>query len=164
MQQRRYHWLNRRKLVILYCYLLLHQLHRSFISHRVITSNFLTANSWTTSISCRRKNQLFQSRSCAGQAKHLNNWSQMIYAKFCKINTSFFTTCNGLPLSLFCIYIYIYLYSCVGSGRPQYRSPSNHSALPSSPSFREYMASFILRKYSHYVQLWIRLWITLFTF
>ena len=45
VQQRSYLWLNRRKLVIVFCYLLLHQLHRSFISHWVITSNCLTADS-----------------------------------------------------------------------------------------------------------------------
>jgi hypothetical protein len=51
-------WLNRRKLVILYCYLLLHQLHRSFIAHWLIASNCLTANSWTTSMYCRKRNHL----------------------------------------------------------------------------------------------------------
>jgi hypothetical protein len=58
VQQRRYRWLNRRKLLILYCYLLLHQLHRTFIAHWLVASNCLTANNWTTSIYCRRSNQL----------------------------------------------------------------------------------------------------------
>jgi hypothetical protein len=71
VQQRRYRWQNRRKLVIVDCYLLLHQLHRRFISHWVIISNFLTSNKRTISISCIWSNRLFPGRFFDGQAKHV---------------------------------------------------------------------------------------------
>ena len=59
VQQRSYHWLTRRQLMILKFYLLIHQLHRSFISHTLIISNCLPTNKWITSISFRRRNKLY---------------------------------------------------------------------------------------------------------
>ena len=77
-KQRMYRWIDWRKLVILYCYLLLHQLHRSFITQRLVTSKCLTANKRNPLISCKGETKYWQRRSFVGQAKHVAKWLQCL--------------------------------------------------------------------------------------
>jgi len=74
VQQRRYRWLNRINLVILQCYLLLHQLHRSFSSHRYISLNCCPQTNELHQCPAERETKYFYTCSFAGQAKYVAKW------------------------------------------------------------------------------------------